>query len=86
MKNSAMRLVACGLMAAFWLSPAAAQTAATSNAKPTSATGAKVPMHPSALTLHPHGRPESRRPTHRYTRHKFHQRTPVHGTMAGPRM
>ena len=85
MKNSAMRLAACGLMAALCLAPAAAQTAATSSAKPASATGSKVPMHPSTLTLHPHGGSERRRPSHRHVRHKFHQTTPVHRTMAGPR-
>ena len=51
-------------------------------------TGAKVPMHPSALTLKshtgPHAKAHHRR--HNYVHDTLHQPTPVHGTMAGPRM
>ena len=50
-----------------------------------SAAGKKVPMHPSALTLKsaPHGKQHARH--HNYVRDTFHQPTPIHGTMAGPR-
>lgn len=48
--------------------------------------GKTVPMHPSTLTLRSaaHG---SRRTRHlNYAHDTFHQPTPIHGTMAGPRM
>jgi len=46
----------------------------------------KVPMHPSALTLKPgpHGKRHARH--HNYVHDTFHQPTPIHGTMAGPRI
>ena len=62
--------------------PASAQTAAPGSS------AHKVPMHPSALTLGPH----RSRPHHQgagrlgNTRGRQLHTTPIHGTMAGPRM
>lgn len=44
----------------------------------------KVPMHPSTLTLGSNQRRGAGH--HHYVRGTLHQPTPVHGTMAGPRM
>ena len=46
----------------------------------------KVPMHRSTLTLRSgaHGRPHGRH--HNCVHDTFRQPTPIHGTMAGPRM
>ena len=71
------------LGAALLVSPfAEAQT--TPAPKANSAASHKVPMHPSTLTL---GGKHHRQARHRnHVRHTFHQPTPIHGTMTGPRM
>ena len=60
--------------------PASAQTGA---AKPA---GHKVPMHPSTLTLRSGAHGERHHRHHNYAHHTFRQPTPIHGTMAGPRI
>ena len=49
------------------------------------ATGQKAPMHPSTLTLRNGARPGQHR-SHHYAHHTLRRTTPIHGTMAGPRM
>jgi hypothetical protein len=76
----ALIVATLALTAAVWPEVTAAQSP--------DAGARKVPMHPSTLTLRGHSR--SRVPgNHRYHNHvhnTFNQRTPIHGTMAGPRM
>ncbi len=86
MKRIAMLLTVAVLATPLGLSfPAEAQTAAQSGAKPKSATGHVVPMHPHQLTLYPHGRPKPRHAAHSFTRHRFDQPSPIHNTFMGPR-
>ena len=61
-----------------------AQAQTTPGAAQKSAASRTVPMHPSALTLgSQHHRGAGH---HHYVRRTLHQPTPIHGTMAGPRM
>ena len=78
----ALLVAAASFAAALGLSVAArAQTAGAETPA-----GAKVPMHPSTLTLRT-GKPAPRHHRHHnYAHDTLHSRTPVHGTMAGPRM
>jgi len=70
------------LGAALLISPLA--QAQTAPAKGNAAASHKVPMHPSTLTL---GGKRRHKPIHpHHVRHTFHQPTPIHGTMTGPRM
>ena len=48
--------------------------------------GHKVPMHPSTLTVRSSEHPQRLRRSHHYARDTFNPPTPIHGTMAGPRM
>ena len=86
MKRIAMLLCVAALAAPLhpW-SPAVAQTAAHSGVKAKSSATHKAPMHPSTLTLYPHGRPKPRHSAHSYTRHPFNQPTPTHNTFMGSR-
>jgi hypothetical protein len=86
MTRIAMLLAVAVLAAPFNLSsPAEAQTAPQSGAKPKSATSHIVPMHPHQLTLYPHGRPQRRHSAYSFNRHHFDQPTPIHNTFMGPR-
>ncbi len=62
---------------------AAPATAQSGAARPASH---KVPMHPSTLTLRSGAHGERRHRHHDYAHHTFRQPTPIHGTMAGPRI
>ena len=46
----------------------------------------RVPMHPSTLTLRSHGRANVRGHHRTHNRAGNTHRTPIHGTMAGPRI
>jgi hypothetical protein len=48
--------------------------------------GAKVPMHPSTLTVRTGKRARPHHRYHDYAHDTFRSRTPIHGTVAGPRM
>ena len=61
-----------------------AQAQTTPGAAQKSAASRTVPMHPSALTLGSNHRHAAGH--HNHVRHTFNQPTPIHGTMAGPRM
>jgi hypothetical protein len=81
MSRFALILAAASFDAAIGLSVAAkAETGAGSPA------GRRAPMHPSPLTLKSgvHASRHSRH--HNYAHDTFRQPTPVHGTMAGPRV
>ena len=86
MKPIAMLLTLAALTASFSPVAATAQTASQSDAKPKKSPSHKVPMHPNTLTLYPHGRPKPRHTPYSYTRHRFDQPTPIHGTLMGPPM
>ena len=82
MYRLALLFAAASFVSALGLATASdAQTGAAS--KPA---GHKVPMHPSTLTLKSggHGKPHGRH--HGYSGHTFQPPTPIHGTMAGPRI
>ena len=49
-------------------------------------TGHKVPMHPQTLTLKTGARVSHHRRQHHYAHDTFRQTSPIHGTMAGPRI
>ncbi len=66
------------------LSPHADAQTAQSSANDGAAASHKVPMHPSALTVRPHAHAKGRHQN--YAHDASHQPTPIHGTMAGPRM
>ncbi len=78
MSRFALLLAATSLAAACGLSNAIAE--------PANATGRKAPMHPSTLTLRNGARPGQHRGHHHYAHDTLRQTTPIHGTMAGPRM
>lgn len=83
MRRNATLLILSALAAVTLnLSAAAAQP----NVKAKSSGARSVPMHPDTLTLYPKGRPQKHRPAYSYTRHRFDQAVPVHGTFSGPRM
>jgi hypothetical protein len=48
--------------------------------------GHKVPMHPSTLTLRSGAQASRHSRHHNYAHDTFRQPTPIHGTMAGPRI
>ncbi|HZZ61878.1 MAG TPA: hypothetical protein VFE63_11985 [Roseiarcus sp.] len=82
MSRFALILGAACFVAAFGLSVAAeAETGPAGRPA-----GHKAPMHPSTLTVRSgaHARPHGRH--HNYAHDTFHQPTPIHGTMAGPRI
>jgi hypothetical protein len=86
MKRIAMLMSVAALAAPLLVSaPTEAQTAAQSGVKPKGSPSHIVPMHPHQLTLYPHGKPERRHPAYSYTRHPFHQPSPIHNTFMGPR-
>ena len=60
-----------------------AASAQTGAAKPADH---KVPMHPSTLTLRSGAHRERHHRHHNYAHDTFRQPTPIHGTMAGPRI
>jgi hypothetical protein len=62
-----------------------AQTAPQSGAKSKTPPSHIKPMHPSALSLYPHGRPKPRHSANSFTRHRFDHPTPIHNTFMGPR-
>ena len=82
MSRFTLILGAASFVAAFGLSLAAeAETGALSRPA-----GHKMPMHPSTLTLRSGAHASPRRRNHNYAHDTFHQPTPIHGTVVGPRI
>jgi hypothetical protein len=82
MSRFALTLAAASFAAVLGLSAAAeAETGAAGRPA-----GHKAPMHPSTLTLRSGAHAGRHSRHHNYAHQTFHQPTPVHGTMAGPRI
>ena len=86
MKPIVILLTFAALATSFSPVASTAQTASQSQVKLKKTASHKVPMHPDTLTLYPHGRPKPRHTPYSYTRHRFNQATPIHGTLVGPPM